>query len=46
MLKELFMWMTVLVGIVVGIAISAMAAGFLFGVFVKFAKFAFFLTGA
>jgi len=46
MLKELFMWMTAFVGIVVGIAMAAMAAGFLFGIFVKFAKLAFFLTGA
>jgi uncharacterized membrane-anchored protein YhcB (DUF1043 family) len=44
--KELWMWVTVMVGIVVGIAIAAMAAGFLFGLFVKFAKLAFFLTGA
>jgi len=44
MLKELFVWMTVLICIVVGIALSAMAAGFLFGVFVKFSHFAFFLT--
>jgi len=38
--KEIWMWITVMVGIVVGIAMAAMAAGFLFGIFVKFAKFA------
>jgi len=44
--KEIWMWITVMVGIVVGIAVAAMAAGFLFGLFVRFAKLAFFLTGA
>jgi len=44
--KEIWMWATVLIGLVFGIAIAAITAGFLFGLFVKFAKLAFFLTGA
>lgn len=39
-----YLW--TLICIFLAVAISAMAAGFLFGIFVKFAKLAFFLTGA
>lgn len=45
-MKELLMWLVAIFGILVGTAIAAMAAGFIFGLFVKFAKLAFFLTGA
>jgi len=44
-MKEILMWLTAIFGIFLGVAICAMAAGFIFGIFVKFAKFAFFLMG-
>lgn len=45
-LEHIWIWATLIVALVVGIVIIAMTAGFLFGIFVKFAKLAFFLTGA
>lgn len=45
MLKEVLSWIAVLMAIFLGVAISAMAAGFIFGIFVKFAKLAFFFVG-
>lgn len=45
-MKELFMWLTAIFGIFLGVAICAAAAGFIFGIFVKFAKLAFFFVGA
>ena len=44
-MKELFMWLTAIFGIFLGVAICAMAAGFIFGIFVKFAKLAFYFVG-
>lgn len=44
-MKELFMWLTAICGILLCIAITAAAAGFAFGVFIKFAKLAFYFVG-
>ena len=45
-LEQIWIWVTLIVALGIGIVIIAMTAGFLFGIFVKFAKLAFFLTGA
>ena len=44
LLEEIFLWVFVVLGSLFGLLISAMAAGFLFGLFVKFAQLAFFLV--
>lgn len=45
LMNEIILWVITLLGIFLGVAIAAMAAGFIFGVFVKFAKLAFFFVG-
>ena len=45
-LEPIFVWITLSLAFVVGIVIIAMTAGFLFGLFFRFAKLAFLLTGA